>query len=487
MFAPMRILAGLFVISCLAVMSPEALAAPPGNDLRTRPTEINSLPARVTGTTVDAGVEADDPGSRCSGASKNSVFYEYRADRDARVVVRLDAGGDLDGVVDVYRRTRSQLFGLQCYATDSQGNAQLAYRATKGEIYLIRVAAVSNSVAGPFILSLGEAQPEARPPGTPLPAGGRRDTVDRVLNPSDAWSVRLRAGVTYRVNLSAPVDEDRVRCIRVSLFEPGTRDFDDSPRRSLRCGGYFLFTPGPDDGGRYSILVQAVRGRNALPYNIEVAPAGPDDTAPGVFIRNDQTLAGALSGSRIDAIDLYRFDVTKRSTLNLRLATQGRFDLVLLNDNGRRLECSCFGDGEQEISRRISPGRYFAAVRAQSSANGSYRLTRISRALTSTRILINGASGAQVSPGTTVRLGVRVSPGISGPVTILVERFDPLSGYQFYSRYQTRSGGGTASVGFTPPSVGRWRARAVFKGTRIAATSESGYARLLVAGPLRDS
>ncbi len=35
-----------------------------------------------------------------------------------------------------------------------------------------------------------------------------------------------------------------------------------------------------------------------------------------------------------------------------------------------------------------------------------------------------------------------------------------------------------------PPTVGRWRARAAFLGTRADAPSDSGYARVLVAEPL---
>ena len=45
---------------------------------------------------------------------------------------------------------------------------------------------------------------------------------------------------------------------------------------------------------------------------------------------------------------------------------------------------------------------------------------------------------------------------------------------------------GAATLSFTPPSQGRWRATAVYRGTRIAAPSETGYANVLVAPPLTD-
>jgi hypothetical protein len=68
-------------------------------------------------------------------------------------------------------------------------------------------------------------------------------------------------------------------------------------------------------------------------------------------------------------------------------------------------------------------------------------------------------------------------------VRITIERFDPFAGWQFSRRLSAVASGGTASVAFTPPSVGRWRARAEYRGTRLAAPSETGLARVLVAAP----
>ena len=82
-------------------------------------------------------------------------------------------------------------------------------------------------------------------------------------------------------------------------------------------------------------------------------------------------------------------------------------------------------------------------------------------------------------------IAVAVTPGVAGPVTVVVERFDPLGGYQFLRRERVHAAGGHASIGFRPPAPGRYRASATFDGTREAASSASGFARLLVAGPLR--
>ena len=82
-------------------------------------------------------------------------------------------------------------------------------------------------------------------------------------------------------------------------------------------------------------------------------------------------------------------------------------------------------------------------------------------------------------------IGVRVAPDASGPVTVDVERFDPLAGWQFYTRFQRRASGGSATIAFTPPTEGRWRVRATFDGTRIAAPSGPAGAAFTVAEPLK--
>ena len=480
-----RLTVVLLVLLC--ALPAAAYADAPPNDDKNSPTVITDIPARLQGTTVEATTETDDPGSRCA-SSRNSVYYQFRAGSDGRIFVQMDANGDLDGVVDVLRKVRSQLQNVGCDATDKDGFAAVGFNVKDGDTYLIRVAQLNNSVEGTFSLNVDRAQPAATAPGAPLPAGGRHDTVDRVLNPSDSWSVRMHSGRSYRINLSSPVDEDRVRCVRLRVFGPNTRSLaDSSPKRTTGCGGgYILFTPRPGQGGRYTLVVRASSGRGAIPYNIEFAGAGSDDTAPGVFVRNDVTLLGDLSGNRVDVIDLYRFDVKKRSVLNLTLRTSSSFDLLLLNDTGHRIECSCFGSGEQSIQRQIRPGRYFAAVRAQGTAAGSYRLTRISRTITQTRIFIDGHKNGLTAPGSAFHVEVTVSPGASGPLRVLIERFDPLAGWLFVSRINTTVSGGSRTISFTPPTVGRWRARARFLGTRTASPSGSRYARTLVAGPLTE-
>jgi hypothetical protein len=114
---------------------------------------------------------------------------------------------------------------------------------------------------------------------------------------------------------------------------------------------------------------------------------------------------------------------------------------------------------------------------------GHYRLTRASKTITRTTLSPTPRLG---SPSGNVSLRVGVTPASVGPVTIFVERFDPVSGWQFVRRFETRISGTSTAVSFHPPGVGRYRAQATFNGTRIAAGSRSSVERFRVQGPLEE-
>lgn len=431
----------------------------------------------MRGTTEEATLEESENefAANC-GAVRASVWYSVPAGTARRIAIRAAAAGDLDAVIDVFRPVRSQLEAVTCESTDQSGDAALTFGAEEGQRYLIRVGRRPNSVDGDFRLDVFSPRPPARPPGRPLPAGGVSRSVDRLENTDDAFATRMRAGVSYRINL-APANG---RCVGLRLFGPGTKAFGGGSLRTLRCGGYLLFTPGPGGGGRHSLLVESNdRSRGTQRYRLTVAPAGSDDTLPGR--RLGPRARGRLNGRRADVVDLYRFDVLRRSDVRLRLRSAAGFEVILLGQGGRRL-----GSGGSVASRQLRAGRYFVAVRASAGQSGGYRLKKVVRTITSTRATVNGAARAQVRPGSTVSVGARVSQGSSGPVRIDVERLDPLFGWQFVRRYNTRAVRGSASVAFRPPAEGRYRTSAVFRGTRSAAPSSSRrFARLLVADPLR--
>src|SRR3954462_3176126 len=194
---------GLAVVVLLVtglVSAALALAAPPSNDTRPNAQRI-TLGQTANGTTTDATSDADDS-SGCGPSDTPSVWYRLDATTHGRAIVPLQAHGDLDVVVDVYQRVRSQFNQITCDESDKRGRASTEFRLKKGQSYLIRVSEKQQSVSGNFTLLVGLGQPEAEPPGRPLPSGGASGTVQRVFEPSNAWSTRMREGVTYRINLS---------------------------------------------------------------------------------------------------------------------------------------------------------------------------------------------------------------------------------------------------------------------------------------------
>lgn len=474
------------LLFCLAglVLAAVAVAAPPSNDDRANATELN-LPVSVRGTTFEATLEESESAFGCESV-RGSVWYSIPPGTERRISVRAAAGGDLDAVIEVFASTRSQLTSVACERTDSNGQGALTFAAAADQRYLVRVSQRTNSVPGNFRLDVFSPQAPAAPPGIALPPAGVTQAVDRLENIDDAFSVRLRAGTSYRMNLGPRAD----RCVGVTLYPPGTLAFNQqaSPVRSRRCGGYFLFTPGPDEGGLYTLLVQSNDNRpGPQRYHLQVTPAGPDDSLPGVRLR--RTTQGSLRGGQIDAVDLYRFDIVRRSNVDLNLGVADDtddFDLQLLRQGGRLLECACGEEADSEIQRQLRPGRYYVAVRTGPGDAGRYTLTRSVRTITRTQVRFNGRRKLQARPGREVSIRTRVRPGVDGPVTIVVERFDPLFGFQFERIYRTRASDGRASVTFLPRAVGRYRASAVFEGTRSAAPSETKVAAgLLVADPLQ--
>ena len=446
-----------------------AAAAPPPNDARAAAQGLPGLPANVRGQTAEATLEADEPGPSCGAGIKGSVWYAFTAPASRSVLLALDAGGEMDAIVEVFERQRSQLMPLVCDVTNRRGEATADLDATAGTDYLIRVAPLANSVTAGFGLRVVVPDEPARPPGRALPRGGVNAAVDRFANPDDAWSVQLRAQRTYRINTVTPGSG----CARVALYAPGT-GFSESPVKTLGCDRHTVYTP--PESGRYTLLVRAPRAsRSRLPYRLRVGTAQSDDSAPGLSLADDRAVRGTIQGSELDALDLYRFVIDRRADVRLRLQTGAELELVLLDDKGNRR-----GQASSQLDRRLRPGRYFLAVRAVDGADGRYTLRRVTRTITRSRMLVDGGSTASIAPGGNVALSLAVSPAVEGRATLLVERFDPLAGWLFDARLRPAVNGGRASVSFHPPRVGRWRVTGAFDGTRHASPSEGGTARFRV-------
>ena len=472
----------LVALAALA-FAPAAFAQGPANDNRINAQRLGAPPVSVSGTTAGATRELTDPAA-CAQTS-NSVWYRLDGTREGRLIVRLDAADETDLTIIVLRRVRSETSFLTCRNTDARGNADFSFATADEGNYLFMVAQRSTSQPGGFRLTLLVPENPERYPGTPLPRRGVTTSVDPLLDADDVWSTEMRPARTYRINLVRGPE----RCVSLALYGPRARSFASAdPLRVSSCGGYLTFTPGPSGGGTYSLRVFARGERGELRYRLQVARAGRDDTSPGLPLRNLEERPGLLSGRSIDVVDLYRFQVGARSDVVVTLAAGERMqtDLALLNDRGRAVRCACLTTGGARLRLQLRRGRYFLAVRSRESSGGRYRLRLLVREITRTGISIDGRRRAFAAPGRGVVLAARVSPArAGGRVRFKVDRFDPFEGWVF-SRFLSAEVGadGIARTTWLPPSVGRWRVSAAFRGTIARSPSRSGTAFVLVGEPL---
>ncbi len=459
---------------------PVPSAPAPANDSRSAAQAIHSLPATVSGTVVGATLEPLEPTPTCSGAIEHSVWYSFRASEKERLAVDLAAAGTLDAVVDIFHARRSELESVGCHRTDAHGEASLSFQASKNGLYLIRVSALQGSQLDRFTLELFLPTPAVQPPGPRLPAAGTSGRVDRIQNVNAAYSAVLHSGVSYIVSLAG---DTRGACVHGELFGPGTRSFEEgSPLVQIGCSGFRLFTPGPGEGGVYSMQVTPnSEFRGVQRFHLQIATAGRAETAPGIPLGNYGHAHGRLSANSAQVLRLYRIDIHSHSNLTLRLIAResAKLNVQLRDIDGRLIECACGSSGSQTLTHQVEPGRYYAAVSIRGASTGNFTLVRESRTITSTQISF---SPTHASAGQPVPIGVHVSPGVSGPVTVDIERFDPVFGWQFYRQESGEASGGTATLPFLAPAIGRWRVGGRYQGSRTASPSAArGHAYLLVS------
>ena len=303
----------------------------------------------------------------------------------------------------------------------------------------------------------------------------------------------MAPGTTYMINLVASAQ----RCLRLELYRSNVDAFRGDERiREFGCDGFRTFTPGPDGGGTYTLrVIRDGRYRGTQNYHLQVGPATDDDGAPGVQLQNGQTVAGSLSPRTIDVRDVYRFSSTGESqmTASLRTAPNARFDLVLLTDTGSEVECACDGAGPTTLRQVVERGHYFLAVRSTTGSKGPYKLTLLVREVTSTDFLVDGSTGVELAPDQSAQAtalvksatGAPSNTAVGGKVRFQFDRLDPFSGWEFVKLYSVPvASDGYARLSWIPPSVGHWRAHAVFWGTLTAAPSEAGFVAILVEEPM---
>jgi hypothetical protein len=442
-----------------------SLFLPPTNDALKGAKPMRKLPASVKGSTVGATAGNDDP-ERCD-FDTGTVWYSVLPRRAERVIVRLHAAGDLDASVGVVRRVRSQTRTVDCWQTNGKGDAVGVFGVERRARYYLVVGQVDGSPPGDFTLSALPGQAPEKAPGKALPLSGARSTVNGLTDVNDVWWTAMRAGRTYRIGFRSKP------CTRLDVSGPfghlGT----------LSCNRYTTFTPGPDGGGRYVFEILAPPRLGVSAYSLRLAPAGADDVGVGSELQNLGTVRGTLAPAALDAVDLYHFDAAQRSDVRLRLAKarDRQFYVQLLTDAGKVLTSST-----EEINRRVDRGRYVVAVAgAQMAKPGRYALSLAVRQLTKTEL--QAPDEEELLPGSPLTLTLTTTPALqAGRVEIQIDRFDPLTGWQFNRKLRVPASRRT--VTWTPPAAGRWRARAEFLGTMLASPSRSPYVHVIVARPL---
>jgi hypothetical protein len=487
-------LAGVLALVLIAAMllaanasagESSSVPAPPANDALADAQGIHSFPASINGTIVGATTEGNERESACRVPTANSVWYSVRLPSAQRVAFDLAAAGTLDATIDVYHAVRSQLSSVGCQQTEAKGKASFSFKAAKNGLYDIRIAALRGSALDSFTLEAFLPTPAVQPPGAPLPAGGVSGRVDRIQNINAAYAVTMHAGVSYMISLA---NVTKGGCVSGALFAPGTSSFGNEEEEGsgssllqVHCGGYQLFTPGAGEGGRYSFeITPRLSHRGVQRFHLQIAPAGPAETAPGIALGNYAVARGDLNGRSVRVLRLYRMEVTSHSNLTLKLTApdSAEFKLQLRNRSGNVIDCDCEGSGSQTLTHQLAPGTYYAVVAVRGGSSGSFKLVRESRTITATSISF---SSAKAAPGQALGIDVKVTPAESGPVSVVIERFDPVFGWQFYREAQALVSGGLASIPFTPPAVGSWRAKATYEGSRTASPSAVGFTYLLVA------
>ncbi len=466
---------GACLATTLALCAP-AHAAAPANDNRAAAAPL-SAGADVTGTTAGSTREAGEP-PNCPADGGGSVWYRYTAQREGSARVLLETKGKLDASIAIYEVDNSTITRVDC-ADTRRGSAFVEAELERGP-YLVRVAERKGSQSGDFRLRFSGVLTEPTGTGTRLPASGRvRGTVNPLTRPFLRVSRSLRAGQDYRVRVAVGKGGECNTSIRI--ISPS------GDQNELECRDYGIVTPGPGAGGRWTIALDSQGGGADERYDVSITATGADDLAPGHFIGGFGRAGGSVSGQGPDAEDVYRFDVTERAEITLQLRSKGSMHMQLRTERGRAVTSAEVDDDTGQIRTRLRPGRFYVVVSAADAAGGRYTLSRLTRVITATTVTWDGQASLEKAPGSSSTVGVTTTAAAGGRAIVTVERFDPTYGWRFWIRRTIPIAGGHGSMSVPATSIGRYRVRAEFLGTRRHSPSRTRRtASLRVVAPLRE-
>ena len=301
-----------------------------------------------------------------SPATRSGTRSRRRAARD--LVLELDAAGDLDAAVDVFRRDRSQLSSLACGQTDRRGRLTLDFDQPRNAALLVRVAARANSASDAFSLRVVAPDAPERPPGRALGASGAPAASTGSPTPTTPTASRCRPAARTACTSSRASAAWPRRCTRpgTSLVRRRRRRAQLRLRRLLplhaRPGrGRALQRPGARAAQppRRAALPPAGRARRRGRHRAGRS-SSPTTTACAARCAGAEPTWSTCTGSTCGA--------RASSTCGCGPARASPFNLQLVGEGGRRISCACGDTGSQQIRLRLEPGRYFAAVRSRRGA-----------------------------------------------------------------------------------------------------------------------
>ena len=419
---------------------------------------VHALPATISGTVVGATVEPLEEPSGCAGCDRTlRLVLVPRQRQGAR---RDRPGGGRRARRDgrrVPRRSLGTAGASAATAPTRTGKASLTFTASKNGLYR------SASPLCPARSSPGSRsrcscrRPPSIRPGRGCRRGGASGRVDRIQNINAAYSVVMRSGVSYIVSLASKTPG---ACVSGGLFAPGT----SVVRRMLAAHAHALRRLRP-------VHARARTGRRlqhpADPAQHPSAGSSASacrsrrrargETAPGIAARQLRPRPRAARRQRragAAAVPAGHHQPLEPDAAAAR-ARLGRLQPAAAQHRRARDRMPV---RRQRLADARPPARAGPLLRGRLDArrkrSATSRSIRESRTITSTHISF---LQRKVAAGQATPVDVKVSPSASGPVTVEIERFDPVFGWQFYRQETGFVVGRLGDAGVRAPAVGRWR------------------------------